>query len=304
MARPYKHNQTTSYMKFSLTIFTLLTATTFISCESSKLKKEAEVKAKEFFSVLKNGDEKKLAALYPDFEKFDTYYKSDSARINSTNEKNDVITVSVHNRFTNAYGKVTEKDISLMFKKDTTGQLKMIDSKGLSSFDEKDEYIFGINTGCINKSSDTTDQQILKAIKKANAVMLDKAVDVYLELKSQIKVVSWSWESGYGGSASGKGIVRNSSTFSVPKLKYKITYKTSSGDPITSDDGYITYDVIDAGESKSFTFYTSYVGNATRASIDLTFDEDLIYKYLAKKEWTGKECDEYFKSHPEKLKEL
>ncbi len=199
---------------------------------------------------------------------------------------------------------MTEKDISLFFKKDSTGQLKLIDSKGLSEFAEKDDYIFGVSTGCINKSSDTTDQQILKAIKKAKIVMLDKAVDVYLELKSQIKVVNWTWESGYGGSGSGKGIVKNGSTFSVPKLKYKVTYKNGQGDEITSDDGYITYDVIEAGESKSFSFYTSYIGNASRASIDLTFDEDLIYKYLAKKDWTGKECDEYFKKNPEKLKEL
>lgn len=291
-------------MKFNFIIFTLLLGTVLTSCESSKLKKEAEVKAREFFSVLKEGDEKKLVALYPGFKEFDTYYKSDSARINSTSEVNGLITVSVHNRFTNAYGKVTEKDIVLIFKKDSAGSLKMIDSKGLSSFDDKDEYIFGINTGCINEGSDTTDLQILKAIKKSNVLMLEKALDIYWELKDQIKVVTWSWESGYGGSASGKGIVRNGSTFSVPKLKYKITYKTSSGDPTTSDEGYISYDDVDAGESKSFTFFTSYVGNATKASVDLTFDEELIYKYLANKKWTGKECDEYFKRNPEKLKNL
>lgn len=291
-------------MKFKLIVLISFIGTLLISCQSSKLKKEAELKAKEFFSALKNGDEKKLEALYPGFEKFDTYFKSDSARITSSNEKKGLIAVSVQNRFTNGYGKVTEKDISLFFKKDSTEQLKLIDSKGLSGFEEKDDYVFGISTGCINKTTDTTDQQILKAIQKAKIVMLDKAVDVYLELKSQIQVVNWSWESGYGGSASGKGIVRNGSTFSVPSLKYKITYKNSSGDEITNDDGYVDYEAIEAGESKSFTFYTSYVGNASRATIDLKFDEDLIYKYLAKKDWTGKECVEYFKKNPEKLKEL
>ena len=303
-ATPYKFDQTNSNMKFNLSALSLFIGIFLISCQSSKLKKEAEIKTKDFFSVLKEGDEKKLVTIYPDFDKFDTYFKSDSARINSSSEKNGLVTVSVHNRYTNGYGKVTEKDILLFFKKDSTQQLKLIDSKGLSGFDEKDDYIFGISTGCINKNTDTTDQQILKAIQRAKIVMLDKAVDVYLELKSQIKVVSWSWESGYSGSASGKGIVKNSSTFSVPSLKYKITYKNNNGEEITNDDGYVDYDPIEAGESKSFTFYTSYVGNATRATIDLTFDEDLIYKYLAKKEWTGKECDEYFKQHPEKLKEL
>ena len=245
-----------------------------------------------------------MTTLYPGFENFENYYKSDSVRVNSIVEKNKIIIVSIHNRFTNGYGKTTEKDISLMFQRDSTGQLRIIDSKGLSGFDEKDEYIFGVNTGCINKNVDTTDQQALKAMKRSKSFMLDKAVDVYLELKSQIRVINWSWEAGYGGSASGQGIVKNNSTFSVPNLKYKITYKTSKGDEVTNDDGYVDYDVIEAGESKSFTFYTSYVGNATKASIELTFDEDLIYKYLSKKEWTGKECDEYFKNNPAKLKEL
>jgi hypothetical protein len=291
-------------MKSNLILLGLSFAIIFVSCESSKLKKEAETKAKEFFAVLKDGDEKRLTQLYSGFEKFDTYYKSDSVKVNNCSEKNNVFIVSIHNRFTNGFGKISEKDITLMFQKDSAGQLKIIDSKGLSDFADKNEYIFGINTGCVRKEADSTDQQILKALKKAKIVMFDQTLDLYIELKSQVQIVNWSWESGYGGSGSGKGIVRNSSTFSVPKLKYKVTYKTNSGDTVTSDEGYITHDAIEAGESQSFTFYTSYIGNATKASIDLRFDEELIYKYLAKKEWTGKECDEYFKKHPEKVKEL
>jgi hypothetical protein len=287
-----------------MTIFVLGTGTFLNSCESTMLKKEAEAKTKEFFEVLKEGDEKKLISIYPDLQRFDTYYKSDSARINYSIEKNGLLIVSVHNRFTNGYGKVTEKDICLFFKKDSSGLIQLIDSKGLSNFDEKDDYNFGISTGCISSKSDTTDQQILKAIRKAKVVMLDKAIDFYLELKRDIRIIEWSWESGYSGSASGKGIVKNNSSFSVPNLKYKITYKNSRGEEITSDDGYVDYDVIEAGASKSFTFYTSYTGNASKANIELTFDDDLIYKYLARQKWTGKECDEYFKKHPDKKADL
>ncbi|WP_159799778.1 hypothetical protein [Flavobacterium sp. MK4S-17] len=182
--------------------------------------------------------------------------------------------------------------------------LQIIDSKGLTDFVENDNYVFGVNAGCIDKRIDTTDQVILKRIKKSKIVMLDKALDTYLELKENIKVVNWNWESGYGGSASGKGIVKNYSTFSVPNLKYKVVYKDKNGNEITSDDGYVDYNTLDSGESKSFSFYTSYVGNASRASIELVFDEDLIFKYIAKKEWSGKECNEYFEKNPEKLKEL
>lgn len=291
-------------MNIKLTLTIVIASTLLFSCESSKLKKEAETKAKSFFTALKNGNENKMSELYSGFEEFGSYYKSDSVKINSVNYKNDIVTISAHNRFTNGFGKLTEKDISLFLKKDSVGQLKLYDSKGLAGFDEKDEYIFGIKTGCINKGIDTTDQQILKAMKKSKIVMTSKAVDVWIELKVDVSVSTWSWESGYGGSASGKGIVKNNSTFSIPNLKYKITYKTSSGTEITSDDGYVTYDVLEAGESKSFTFYTSYVGNASRASIELVFDDDLIYKYLVKKDWTGKECDEFFKENPDKLNEF
>ena len=127
--------------------------------------------------------------------------------------------------------------------------------------------------------------------------MLDKAIDVYIELVRDIKVVNFSWENLYSGSASGKAIVRNNSKFSVPKLKYKVTFKDGYGNSITSEDGYVTYGVLEPGENKSFSFYSSYVGGALRATMDLKFDDDLIYEYLAKKAWTGKECDEYFKKH-------
>lgn len=291
-------------MKSKFYILTITIIPFFISCEISKLETEARKKAISFFSALKENDESTLIAMYSKFKNFDTYYKSDSFKINSVSSKKDIITVSIYNRFTNGFGKLSESHISLFLKKDSTGQLKIFDSKGLSKLDSKDEYLFGISTGCINKDMDTTDQQMLKALKKAKLVMLDKGVDVYLELKKNIQVVNWNWESGYGGSASGKGIVKNGSTFSIPQLKYKITYKTSSGEAITTDDGYVTYDRLKAGESRSFSFYTSYVGSSSRASIDLEFDEDLIFKYLSNKDWTGRECEEYYKVHAEKLKDL
>jgi hypothetical protein len=271
------------------------------SCRSDKIKKEAESKTSEFFFTLKNEDEKELAQLYPGFSKFEQYYKSDSGTIVSTIGANGIITVTVDNRYTNKFGKLSEERICLYYMADSLGRAILYDSKGLSDFDDNDDFNFGSKTGCIDKRTDTTDQQILRKLKKAKQVMLNKAVSVYLELKTNIRVISWSWESGFGGSASGKGIVRNNSTYSIPKLKYKVTYKDQLENAITSDDGYVTYDVLDAGESKSFTFYTSYIGGASRASIELLFDEDMIFKYLSKKDWTGNECEEYFKSHPDTL---
>lgn len=261
------------------------------------MKMEAESKAREFFRELKNEDEKTLARIYPGFDKLEQYYKSDSAEIVSTTEANKVITVTANNRFTNKLGKPNLERICLYFRTDSQQRLQLYDSKGLSDFRDNDEYVFGSKTGCIDTRTDTTDQQILRKLKKAKQVLVAEAVSVYLDLKADIRVIDWSWESGFGGSGSGHGIVRNASTFNVPNLKYKVTYRDRLGNAVTSDNGYVTYDVLDAGESKSFTFYTSYIGDASRATIELLFDDDMIIKYLSKKDWTGNECQEYFKNH-------
>ena len=85
-------------------------------CPENRSPKEAESKTREFFVSLKNEDATGLKRLYPDFSKFDEYYKSDSGKIVSTIEANGIITVAVDNRFTNKFGKLSQETISLYFK--------------------------------------------------------------------------------------------------------------------------------------------------------------------------------------------
>jgi hypothetical protein len=197
--------------------------------------KEAEATTREFFFSLKNEDENGLVRLYRDFSKFEQYYKSDSGKIVSTTQSNGIITVTVDNRFINKFGKLSQERIFLYYKVDSLGRAILYDSKGLSDFDDNDDFIFGSKTGCIDNRTDTTDQQIIKKLKKARQVLLDRAVSLYLELKTNIRVINWDWESGFGGSASGRGIVRNGSTYNIPKLKYKVTYKDQVGKPTQID---------------------------------------------------------------------
>ena len=149
---------------------------------------------------------------------------------------------------------------------------------------------FAVKTGCIKKN-DTTDIQINGKYLDAYLLLYRYTLDRLIDFKANVFVVDWSWKSGYGGSASGKGIVKNNTTFDIPKVKYKVKYKDRKGNDITSGDGNITYDVLKAGESESFTFYTSYVGRrASKASISLEFDEDMIKKYVLQADYNG---DEY-----------
>lgn len=284
-------------------LIALLIITLFTSCESKKIKKEAENQTKQFFGYLKQSDEERLKQLYNGFENFETFYKSDSASIKSSSFEDGIAIVEVKNSFTNGMGKYTNKEILFFFRKDSIGKLKLIDSKGLTDFSEKNEYKFGVKTGCITKA-DTTDQQILTSLKKSHELLLDKGVDVLVELMRDVRVTKWSWETLYSGSASGHGIVVNNSRFDIPSLKYTVTFKSSSGSVITTEKGLVSYDEILAGGSTSFSFYSSYTGGATIASIELNFDDDLILNYLAEKKWTGKEYEEFLKLHPVAKKNL
>src|SRR5580698_5811688 len=108
-----------------------------------KAKKDAESKTRDFFLTLKSEDEKGLARLYPGFSKLEQYYKSDSGKIISTTEANGVIKVTVDNRFTNKFGKSAEEKICLFYKVDSLERANLYDSKGLSDFDDNDDFIFG-----------------------------------------------------------------------------------------------------------------------------------------------------------------
>lgn len=270
----------------------------FASCNSSKIKKEAEKITREFFDAVKENNKNKMQNIYPDVKNLSAYFKSDSIKVNDIAIGDSIIVVSVHNRFLNGFGKIFEQDISLFFKKEQKDNLSLVDSKGLTDFNDDDEYKFALNAGCLDKKIDTTDQRIAKKLEKSKSVMLEMAVDVYRELKNDIRVTEWNWETGYNGYASGRGIFYNGSRFSVPKLKYKVTYFDFQGNPVTTDDGYVTYESLNPGESKSFTVYTSYVGSARRARVEPIIEEDLIFKYLSQKKWNGDECSEYYKSHP------
>ena len=240
-----------------------------------------------------------MKKLYPNFENIGTYYKSDNILVKETKLLEDnKVSVTVENSFTNGFGKKFNQTITLFLEPDENNNeiYKIYDSKGVAGYEEKDVYIFATKTGIIAKNENLTDQEIANKLKIASNMFVLYGIKIFSELRSNVTVTSWSWESGYGDSASGKGIVKNNSGFNLPNLKYIITYYDRNGNQITTDDGYVTYDKLPAGSSKSFTFYTSYVGNASRAKISLDFDTEMIDKYVASKDYTGNEYKEFLES--------
>lgn len=141
-------------------------------------------------------------------------------------------------------------------------------------------YKFAKRKGYI-KGDSITDQQISNSIKDASTELMRLTLKFHTYLLTNVKVSDWSWESSdYSSSASGSGVVKNNTKYSIPNLKYIVTYKRN-GEEIAQDDGRVSYDDVRPYGMKSFSFYTSYVGNANKASIRLDFDSEFMIKTVA-----------------------
>lgn len=265
-----------------------------IGC-SSKQKEDSEKTITIFFQGLRDSNVDVMSAKYKNIYLFDSYYKSDSIQILESKKINDtIINVKVKNFFTNGFGKKNVKEIIFYISMDSIKSFtKIIDSKGLTDHTSNKLFDFAKKIGCLKKNDSTDVQKKLK-LKEAKNILYDLQIETLANFMTNVIVVDWSWDSGYSGSASGKGIVKNNTVFSIPDVRYQIKYKDKNGNVLTTDDGYVTYDKINSGESKSFTFYTSYVGNASRASIILEFDDKMIEDYLLNsKEYNGNEYEKY-----------
>jgi hypothetical protein len=292
-------------IKSLLVIFS--TIPLLIACESSSMTKGSttssveretvETKVNDFFEALRRGDRKELQAIYPGFQKLENNLGSDTATIKSITEEGSVYVVSVHHVWRNSSGNQQVKDVQVFIRPTTAGKLDLFDSKGMAAF-EKAEYLFGIKTGCINSARDTSDQQVARAMEKVRLLLPEKALAIYVELKKGIQVTGWNWVQGDDSAVFGEGVVHNNSLYAVPDVKYKISYYNKKGNTIATDTGHVTYAAIKPGDSTGFTFYTNNAGRPSKAEIELLFDDELVFTYLQKKNWTGKECEEYFRKHP------
>lgn len=237
----------------------------------------------EFFKAVKDNDKSKMSEIYSRVDDLYSYKKSDNIEINDIDDLGDGnYEVRLTNHFTNGFGRTSDSDITVFVCRDDDG-FRIYDSKDFMQFDD-DDVLYNY-TRKNKKWNDPSSTDIKKAamMKESITYLAYKMRRLNDELSKDVTVSDWSWEkSDYSNSASGKGIVRNLSQYDIKKLKYKIKYYKSSGSstPITEDEGYVTYDEIPAYGSYSFSFYTSYVGDAHTAFIDLEFDEEELLKLV------------------------
>ena len=269
------------------TMCLILTALVFSSCG---YKKEAIEVTQNFFSAIKNEKEEKMAEFYPEVGKLPNYYKSDSIVFKEAMDLGDnKYSVSVTNMFTNGYGKRTESQIVIFTKpKDENNPgdgYEVYDSQGLCDFSDDAVYKFAKRKRYLTGDS-LTDQRIVKIVVEARKDFIELAVKFTTYLYENVKVSDWNWEtSDYNYSASGRGVVKNNTKYAIPDVKYIVTYMKRDGTEVTQDKGSVTYDEIRPYGMESFSFYTSYVGNASRATIKLEFDDEFVLETVAKGEY-------------------
>lgn len=254
----------------------------FVSCG---YKKEAKEVTQDFFSAIKNDKEEKMKELYPEVGNLQNYYKSDTIIVNEVTELEEKkYSVSITNKFTNGLGKSTESQITIYTKpkneeKPSDGYI-IYDSKGLCDLSDELIYKFAKRKGYVKEDS-ITDQQIANSVKEASKELMRLTLKFNVYLIDNVKVTDWSWRtSDYSNSASGSGVVKNNTKYTIPNLKYIVTY-SRNGNEIAQDDGSVSYDDLRPYGMKSFSFYTSYVGNANKASIRLDFDSEFMIETVA-----------------------
>lgn len=114
------------------------------------------------------------------------------------------------------------------------------------------------------------------------------------ELRTKVKIVNWSWETSYDGTANGDARIVNTLPYSISGIKYLVTYYDRSGNFMAEDDGRVSK-TLNPSEKYNFTFWSSNVKYPTTANLRLDFSDKTVLELMKEKTYTGKEFAEFIK---------
>lgn len=264
-------------MKYLKLFTSLLIGVLIIACDNNK--EEVETTIRDFFSAVKSQDEALMTELYPDFGNLQGYYFSDSIIVHKIEKlTNKEYQVELTNKYTNGRGKTTETLMTFFTRpSDSNAPNKgyiIYDTKGFVNNKENYTYRFAQKKGYLRQAR-LTDQQIAQELKRIDTILIQDIRKLLDYLEKNVVVDNWNWEKGYGNTASGRGIIKNNTKYKISDLKYTINFYKKDGSKVTQDTGNI-YSGLPPYGMESFSFYTTYVGNATQASIELHFDSEFL----------------------------
>lgn len=280
-------------MKTTILTLFLIAVLALTSCNGAA-KKASEQCIKDFYAALKKDDSTAIKQVYENFDQLGGFYKSSKIEFKNFESLDDgIYDVEVLNHFTNIKGKKFSQTIHFLLKADkkNTDKMLIVDSKGLTGFAEEKAYQFAVNTGFIDKKADLSDQEIAKSIKKS-----EKLLEIYFKelnesLRKEVVIENWGWQYGYVKTyADGHGRVVNRSKHDFSTIKFTLTFVDAAGNVTKTDEGYLVYATLKAGESSDFTTLTSDIGEATKAYIQLHFDTYELLEMIYAKKYKGNEA--------------
>ena len=272
-------------------VFTLLITLVLSSCSH---KNEAIELTRSFFTSLSDSTYGSPADFYPQYDSLQIEAKSDVVDIEESEitEKNDSIIVRCMNNYTDARGTFRQDSVVIFITKDKDSEWYIYNSQGLISIDKDIEW-FGKKTGALGKRT-MYDLQLAEVLSNLYSLMREKYWEQYFELKTQVEILNWSWETSYDGTAHGEARINNKLPYSVSGIKYQITYYDRQNNYMTEDEGRVSK-TLNPNEKYNFTFWSSNAKFPTKANLRLDFSDKTVYELMKEKPYTGKEFEEFTK---------
>ena len=272
-------------------VFTLLITLALSSCSH---KNEAIELTRSFFTSLSDSTYGSPADFYPQYDSLQIEAKSDVVDIEESEitEKNDSIIVRCMNNYTDARGTFKQDSVVIFITKDKDSEWYIYNSQGLISIDKDIEW-FGKKTGALGKRT-MYDLQLAEVLSNLYSLMREKYWEQYFELKTQVEILNWSWETSYDGTAHGEARINNKLPYSVSGIKYQITYYDRQNNYMTEDEGRVSK-TLNPNEKYNFTFWSSNAKFPTKANLRLDFSDKTVYELMKEKLYTGKEFEEFTK---------
>ena len=162
----------------------------------------------------------------------------------------------------------------------------------LITMDEDQEW-FGRATGALGKKQ-LNDVALAQRLSKLSDLISTKYWDTWAELRTNVKIVNWSWETSYDGTAHGDARIVNTLPYSISGIKYLVTYYDRSGNFMAEDDGRVSK-TLNPSEKYNFTFWSSNAKYPTTANLRLDFSDKTVLELMKEKTYTGKEFAEFIK---------
>ena len=271
--------------------FTLLIILVLSSCSH---KNEAIELTRSFFTSLSDSTYGSPADFYPQYDSLQIEAKSDVVDIEESEitEKNDSIIVRCMNNYTDARGTFRQDSVVIFITKDKDSEWYIYNSQGLISIDKDIEW-FGKKTGALGKRT-MYDLQLAEVLSNLYSLMREKYWEQYFELKTQVEILNWSWETSYDGTAHGEARINNKLPYSVSGIKYQITYYDRQNNYMAEDEGRVSK-TLNPNEKYNFTFWSSNAKYPTKANLRLDFSDKTVYELMKEKLYTGKEFEEFTK---------